>query len=301
LRAGKVEKIAHPKNFCDRSTFKGLCAVLRDWIFIFSAASTAIWFDHWWFSILIIWFIGYIQFCLGEALLHEASHYNLFKTRKCHFLLQFLYAYPFFQTLKGFQKEHHLHHVDLMGPKDETMNDYVRYGLAEDRPNVFYIWFIKPFLGGPTLYYIKSGPDFDTQSSRWQLALFWTPVILFFYWMGALDLLLLYWFAPLAWPFPIFQYWSEIEEHYNTRSGARSNVSWLDNFFKHNEGYHWIHHRYPSVPFHKLKEAHQALTPEGTDISHGFLESYRQMATPQAPAWPGHPQLKPGPLKEPGA
>ena len=76
-----------------------------------------------------------------------------------------------------------------------------------------------------------------------------------------------------GWSFPIFQYWSEIEEHYNTLSGARSNVSFWDNFFKHNEGYHWIHHRYPTIPFYRLPEAHAFLTPSGTDISQGFFDS----------------------------
>ncbi len=272
---------------------------MRDWLFIAGAVALALWVDKWWFDIVAIWFIGYIQFCLGEALLHEASHYNLFSNRQWHHYLQCLYAYPFFQTLKGFQGEHHPHHMDLMGDSDITMQDYRRYGLFEKKPNLVFIWFIKPFLGGPTLYYLKSGPDFDTSSSRRQLALFWLPVIGFASYLGILDLVFLYWFIPLIWSFPIYQYWSEIEEHYNTRSGARSNLSALDNFFKHNEGYHWIHHRYPSIPFYKLKEAHHALAPEGTDISRGFLESFIQMNQPQKPAWSGHPALKPGPLKDP--
>lgn len=287
------------KKFCERSTFRGLFAITRDWVFIVGAAAGSIWMEQWWFTVIAIWFIGYIQFCLGEALLHEASHYNLFSNRSLHHKLQCLYAYPFFQTLRGFQLEHHQHHIDLMGKSDITMQDYGRYGLFEKNPNMFFIWFIKPFLGGPTFYYLKSGPDFDTPSSRFQLALFWIPVVSIFAMLGALDILLVYWLVPLIWPFPIYQFWSEIEEHYNTRSGARSNLSRFDNFFRHNEGYHWIHHRYPSIPFYKLKEAHQQLAPQGTDISHGFIQSFCQMRQPQQPAWSGHPALKPGPLKDP--
>jgi fatty acid desaturase len=267
---------------------------------MFCAMALAIWLDRWWCNLMAVWFIGYIQFCLGEALLHEASHYNLFKSRRLHAWLQCLYAYPFFQTLHGFQKEHHLHHVDLMGGGDQTMKDYRRYGLdAARHPDMFFIWFIKPFLGGPTWYYLRSGPDLDTRSSCLQLGLFWLPLLVFCTWAGFLDILILYWFLPLVWPFPIFQYWSEIEEHFNTRTGARSNLSRWGNFFKHNEGYHWIHHRYPSIPFYKLKEAHEALAPQGTDISRGFIQSFQQMRIRQKPVWQGHPALQPGPLKEP--
>ncbi|MBT5925612.1 MAG: fatty acid desaturase [Verrucomicrobia bacterium] len=300
-KTGTVARRINPKDFCERSTIRGLSAIFRDWSFMIGTAVVSIWVDQWWFTLLGIWFIGYIQFCLGEALLHEASHYNLFTKRQLHTQLQFLYAYPFFQTLKGFQSEHLQHHVDLMGHSDITMQDYRRYGLYKERPNMFFIWFIKPFLGGPAWYYLKSGPDFDTTSSRLQLVVFWIPVVSLFSLLGALDLLFIYWIIPLIWPFPIYQYWSEIEEHYNTRSGARSNLSGFDNFFKHNEGYHWVHHRYPSVPFYKLKEAHTALAPEGTDESGGFLHSFNQMRVPQTPSWPGHPALKPGPLKDPQA
>ena len=299
IESGIVEEKINIKDFCERSTLRGLGAVCRDWLFMTGAAGVSIWLDQWWFTLMTVWFIGYIQFCLGEALLHEASHYNLFATRSLHYKLQSLYAYPFLQTLKGFQVEHHQHHIDLMGESDITMQDYNRYGLLNRNPNMIYIWFIKPFLGGPTYYYLKSGPDLDTASSRLQLSLFWIPLISLFAVYESLDLLLIYWLIPLIWSFPIYQYWSEIEEHHNTRSGARSNLSRFDNFFKHNEGYHWIHHRYPSIPFYKLKEAHQHLAPEGTDISKSFLQSFHQMRLPQEPSWPGHPAFKPGPLKDP--
>jgi len=243
---------------------------------------------------MVIWMIGYIQFCLGEALLHEAAHYNLFGNKRLHFWLQPLYAYPFFQTLKGFQGEHLLHHSDLMGPRDQTVDDYRRYGLDAAEPNLFYIWFIKPFLGGPTWYYLRSGPDFDSWSSRLQLAAFWLPLLFVCSSLGCLNLILHYWFLPLIWCFPVFQYWSEIEEHYNTRSGARSNVSSIDNFFKHNEGYHWIHHRYPSIPFHQLPQAHAALIPANTDVSVGFLHTYQQMCRELPSDLSPYPQLGPG-------
>ena len=100
------------------------------------------------------------------------------------------------------------------------------------------------------------------------------------WYFDALNLLLFYWMVPFLWSFSCFYYWSEIGEHYNTKSGSRSDVRFLKNFFHHNGGYHYIHHKYPAIPWYRLPQAHKALGSENTDISHGFFDTYRQMKTP---------------------
>ena len=89
--------------------------------------------------------------------------------------------------------------------------------------------------------------------------------------------LLLYRLVQLLWVYPIINYWSEIEEHYNTHNVSRSNLCRATNFLMHNEGYHFAHHNYPAIPFYNLPSAHDALTPSGGDISLGFLDTYRQI------------------------
>ena len=110
-----------------------------------------------------------------------------------------------------------------------------------------------------------------------QLILFWAPLIFTCLIFGQLHNLFMYWIVPLLWVYPIFNYWSEIEEHYNTRNGSRSNIGKLLNFLTHNEGYHSVHHRYPTIPFYNLPKAHIAFPLPDDDISTGFIDTYRQI------------------------
>ena len=72
---------ANPKEFIERNTLRGLRAVCRDWLVIAGAISLSIYIEHWAVWVASVWVIGIMQFALAEAVLHEASHYNLFRSR----------------------------------------------------------------------------------------------------------------------------------------------------------------------------------------------------------------------------
>lgn len=266
-----------PRDFIERNTFRGLTAVTRDWLFIAVAIAGSIVAGHWLAWLAAVWFIGYMQFALAESILHEASHYNLFQSRWLHHWLQFLYAWPFFQTLREFRGEHHLHHAHLLSDRDQTVEDYRIYGLDRPNVNLFQVWFVKPILLFPTWFFLRHGNGWLDRRNWLQLLAFWLPVAGLFWFSGHLDMLVLYWLIPLLWVYPIFNYWSEIEEHYNTRSHARSNLSPITNFLAHNEGHHWIHHKYPTIPFYNLPAAQRAFCIPDVDTSRGFLDTYRQL------------------------
>lgn len=52
--------------------------------------------ERWWLALILAWPIGLVQFALGEALAHEASHYNLFSSRRANNAAEWFYAIPFF-------------------------------------------------------------------------------------------------------------------------------------------------------------------------------------------------------------
>ncbi|MFM6023969.1 MAG: fatty acid desaturase, partial [Dolichospermum sp.] len=131
------------------------------------------------------------------------------------------------------------------------------------------ILFIKPFLGFSIYYFLtevvlypllqnsfKISAIINSIKRNYKLYLFWLVVILGFSLSGHLDILLLYWFVPLLWCFSFLSLLSEVEEHFNTFSGSRSNVSPVNNFFCHNGGYHYVHHLCPTIPWYKLPAAH---------------------------------------------
>ena len=268
---------ANPKEFIERNTLRGLRAVCRDWLVIAGAISLSIYIEHWAVWVASVWVIGIMQFALAEAVLHEASHYNLFRSRHLHRRLQFLYAWPFMQTMNDYQAEHLAHHKYLMTERDQTSVDYKMYGLAKREPNLFFIWFIKPFTFYPTWHYLRHGNAALDRANWVPLGLFWIAVGGLFVALGQAQYFLLYWIVPLLWVYPILNYWSEIEEHYNTSDGSRSNLSRVINFLTHNEGYHTVHHRYPTIPFYNLPKAHAAFVGDESDISRGFLDTYRQL------------------------
>ena len=268
---------ANPKEFIERNTLRGLRAVCRDWLVIAGAISLSIYIEHWAVWVASVWVIGIMQFALAEAVLHEASHYNLFRSRHLHHRLQFLYAWPFMQTMNDYQAEHLAHHKYLMTERDQTSVDYKIYGLAKREPNLFFIWFIKPFTFYPTWHYLRHGNAALDRANWLPLGLFWIAVGGLFVALGQAQYFLLYWIVPLLWVYPILNYWSEIEEHYNTSDGSRSNLSRVINFLTHNEGYHTVHHRYPTIPFYNLPKAHAAFVGDESDISRGFLDTYRQL------------------------
>ncbi len=266
-----------PKDFIERNTFRGLWAVVRDWLIIAAAIAVSLFADHWLVWLASVWVIGVMQFALAEAVLHEASHYNLFRSRQLHHRLQFLYAWPFMQTMRDYQNEHSDHHRYLMSDRDQTATDYQMYGLAKDNPNLFFIWFLKPFTFYPTWHYLRHGNAALDRANWLPLGLFWGGVLGLASALGQAQNLFLYWVVPLLWVYPMLNYWSEIEEHYNTRDGSRSNLGKLTNFFTHNEGFHSVHHRFPTIPFYNLPKAHAAFVGEEADISRGFFDTYRQL------------------------
>ena len=258
-----------------RRGWLSLGAILRDWIAIVGVAALSIRVNHLAFYVVAVWVIGFFQFALSEAMLHEAAHYNLFRRRWLNHAMEVLYGLPFFRTVAQYQPEHRVHHARLGAPDDELINDYGRLGLYKQNVNVFTVWILKPLLGFGA-YYVTI-LTLQPWREGVKIVVFWAVVLAVFLTLGRLDLLVLYWFVPLLWPNYAFVYWSEVENHYNTRSGTRTRANWLYNFVAHNGGYHAVHHKYPLIPWFNLPRAHALLLGECDDVSFGFLDTYRQL------------------------
>lgn len=295
-----------PSQFYGKRDLPGLLALAQDYFFITLLVCVALKCGHWLVDLVIIWAIGYIQFGTGEALVHEAAHYNVFKTKWLHTLFEPLIAHVFLHTLPLYRTEHKKHHVDLLKGMDSTMAGYKAYGFCDKNANFFWLFWVQPILS-PWKLWAKDRLEFyqlcRTKDFKKIVNLYfvgtWAVVFTIVVHFGCYWSFVKYWAIPLLWPAAAFQYWSEVEEHFNTRSGARSNTVWIHNFFHHNEGYHWVHHRYPQIPFFRLPEAHAALVPPDADVSTGMWDTYNQIRVPlrKEDLWPTHPLLNRGPLR----
>jgi fatty acid desaturase len=269
----------NPKDFVQRSNLRGFLALGRDWGAIIGTIAFSLWADNIFVYLISIWVIGTFQYALGEVLLHEGSHYNLFKNKKLNNILAPLYSLPFFVTITQYRDYHTDHHYKMNTEADHIVEDYEIHGLNNTNKNMFWLWFIKPIVGYGAYFYIRHAIELNPLKSALQMLIFWIPIFGVFIYFGRLDILIFYWFVPFLWSFTSHLYWSEINEHYNTKSGTRSDLG-FKNHILHNAGYHYVHHHYPSIPWYLLPKAHKALCADSEDISRGFIDTYRKLKQP---------------------
>ncbi|RME25896.1 MAG: fatty acid desaturase [Deltaproteobacteria bacterium] len=285
---------ASPRDFVRRSDLRGALALLRDWGLIFATAFVAEHIGTAWARAAAVLLIGRIQFGIGEALLHEASHHNLFRTRRLNDALQVLYALPFFVTLQAWRAEHLRHHRLLGEPGDHIVDDYGHYGLLDPQPRLRWIWFGRPLCGLVAFDYLRGLFEINRPRDWAVVAGTWAIVLGAGTIGGHLELVLLYHVLPQLLVFAPLLYWSEIADHYRTRTGCRSRTGALANWFGHDNGYHEIHHRYETIPFHQLRAAHRALLGDDAETATGWWSVWRQVSRPDEPVperwrrfWPG--------------
>jgi len=268
---------ANPQEFVRRNTLRGVLALSRNWAIIFVTAAISIWANNIFVYLISVWIIGIFQYAIGEVLLHEASHYNLFRNKKLNDYLEIFYSLPFFVTISQYRAYHLDHHYKMNTEADHLVEDYEILGLKKEEKNMFWIWFIKPILGYAGYFYVRHVIELNPLKSAIQMMLFWIPVFAIFIYLGRIDILLLYWFVPFLWSFSSLFYWSEIAEHYNTKYGTRSDLGFWKNFILHNAGHHNVHHNYPTIPWYLLPKAHKALCPNEGDVSYGFIDTYKKL------------------------
>lgn len=278
-----LSKLEIRTQFGQRSSWRGWVAVARDLIFLgvaFFIASQ--WGHHWWISVLLIWFIGMLQFAMGESLLHEASHGNLFKEKLPNLIIGNLIAYSIFTTLDEWREEHLVHHGYLLSEQDHLTQDYIDYKLYDGlHPSI--IWIVRPLMGVIGIKWAIS--ELTGIFRHREVLLFYSVLLLFCWWNNSLFFFFVYWIIPLIWAYASVLYWSEITDHYLAKSATRTNTSFFWNFMFHNGGYHWVHHEYPYIPFYLLKKATKELQPKDPPVDQTtgwwgmyflMLENYKQ-------------------------
>ncbi len=302
----RMEPLRAPETMTERSkkaadlgsNLRGWAALGRDWgaIVLISWASVRLHSIPAYLAAVAL--IGAFQFAIGECLLHEASHFHLFRTRSWNERFEALYALPFFMTLAQFREEHLAHHRDAGTPRDGLLEDYRLIGLFRPKPDMFWLWFVKPLTGFAGYFYLTK-LSLTPRRDGLKIAGFWTVVLAAAWALGGLQLLALYWLVPMLFGHASFLYWSEVQDHFGTRSGTRSVTGALGNRLWHNNGYHAVHHARAWMPFYRLREAHDdflagAGAAAAQDLSSGFLETYRQLraAVSAAPAAALEPALR---------
>ncbi len=223
-----------------------------------------------------------------ECLVHEASHYNISRNRRINDLLaDFVCAWPVLSQVAKYRKSHLVHHRAFGHATDPDRIRSEKLDLLTlDRSNGF--TFARgiairlfPYVPG---WWWAIGVDVGTvlRFVLWHSLFVLLPASIFLGVAAALWLWVLMWGIPVFFVLPVIRFIAEAAEHdYDERIGETqvifkttwSNVGWIHHwlFHPHNDGFHAVHHLYPSVPHHALPDVHARLMREDATFAKDAL------------------------------
>ncbi len=288
---------------------KALAATAEEWASIAAAIALCWYFWHPVLYAVAAIFIGSRQHAL-LILGHDASHYRYLPTRWQNELFANLFLmWPTFASVEGFRKFHGTHHQYTNLPADGNRHIWHTHDAAGElapdwkfpktRIGLALVLLRRAaFLTG--IFWIVRGLVGSTlvPSPGWMRAArfaFYASAAGASTFLGAWYAFLLYWIVPYCTWHIAAQYMRIICEHSAVESDeeeysiTRSTVpTRLESIFilPRNVGYHIEHHWYPSVPWYRLPELHQALMEREGFRAHAVvrrsvLVSLRECIRPQ--------------------
>jgi fatty acid desaturase len=201
-------------------------------------------------------------------LLHAAAHHSLFSKRNTNYRIDLIIGYPIFDAVRPYRSYHLRHHREF-NRKDPDRFDYLEERLRGHDDGAWRrTWeiIIKPLLGSDGINFVGFTFEQAQENPWWTLRLgaYWLVVVTTCWWEGWLGYLLLYWILPLVWLYPVFYNWGELSDHYAVKDEARNQRGlFYLLFLKGHEMYHAVHHRYPRIPFYRVRAASRHLNSVG--------------------------------------
>lgn len=294
----KLERLRIYRNYRTKSNFKGFQAIGLNWIkvMLYSFFTLYAWNSFSTNYFLATYFVLSILLALTyrgfENLVHEASHYNLFKTRAWNDHLQAAFAFPVFKEVSLYRLFHDLHHMFLGDKeKDPDMQMYIDWGLDRlTKQNFWWLIIVRPIFYMPWYFLNNTFASFwKDKNERGGKFMFWFFVILivtfFDFWSG---FLLVYVF-PFGILLPMIRFWCESSEHIGfdlneTIPNSRNNLGFVHSIMHpFGDGYHQIHHDASYISWYHLPKVHKELNKanneyeQRTQTSYGFFETFKLM------------------------
>jgi fatty acid desaturase len=271
--------------------------LLLEWAFI----AAAIWLcERYWhpalFLLAVAW-IGARQHALA-VLMHDAAHYRAAQNRWLNDFLGVLASAPLFISLHAYRHEHFAHHRHVNTNDDPQWvdRDTPQWKFPKTR-RALVLMLAGDLLGGAGLHTIVYSLRLQKRlwehgTTIWQIALqplLTAAILIAAVGTGNVLLFTLYWFIPImTWLSMVLRIRS-IAEHFalphdHVLLKTRTVIpSLLDILFiaPMNIAYHVEHHKYPSVPFHRLGRLHKSLMElrdfrENVHLTRGYRGVFRE-------------------------
>ncbi len=210
------------------------------------------------------------------TLMHDYSHYQFSRQKKWwnDLLGDVFTAFPFFITIYGFRRNHHLHHRftwTANDPNHVAAAAKQRYQFPKLYSQVLAEIF-KHSIGFYTFaelkrYTVSAGMSIALpRSTHIHRAIFTVVLCAVVTVQGWWMAVLLYWIMPMATFLMAILYVRDLGEHVGLpKPGFDSSRTVLPNWFErlliaqNGVNFHTEHHRFPSVPFFRLHRLHRIL------------------------------------------
>lgn len=248
-----------------RSLFPWLADAAIDWLTIAAAlAAIGLW-PHFYTVVAGILIIGNRQHAL-TILGHDGTHYTLSRNAALNdFLTNLLCFWPLGLTVSGYRALHYAHHRNTGTDNDPELGHKRMRSPQWDLPaktRTVLRYALMDLIGYSLADYIIIVRFSKPQSRR-----DYVPLALFH--IGAVSLLLglggwpmaAAWYFSLVTSFMMFFRLRLWLEHQGTGDTQRLALTWWQGAIlsPHNAWHHWEHHKYPTVPYHKLPQARHLL------------------------------------------
>lgn len=270
-----------------RLPFRVALAFLFDWLLIILSvllASQSLLF----FPVSLL-LIGSRQRALSN-LVHDASHGNLLSNRKMNdFLTNVFAAYAGFESVANYRRGHFKHHrfLGLKGLDPDT-DSHFRYGFDDSKPrqeppfSLYVSLLLSPSSWKDSVF----GPFTQLSFAEKAQVLIWWGVILvsitLVSGLSAMFLFLFLWIVARGTSYHAIRVFAEFLDHTGLPLG--SSLSFTRNLphrglfsslvHPHEDTYHLIHHLFPRIPHHQLRQAHQVLNQSSQYLRAHHCDSY---------------------------
>jgi len=284
LLAARSDRLHQLTRIDDRLS---LAIILADYAAVIAITAIAITLHHPLITLCAIVLVAGRQVAFLN-LVHAAAHYSLFSNRTANNKVDLLVAYPIFDSVRPYRSYHLQHHRDI-ARKSADRFDYLYDQLPEaDASWLRRTWavIVKPLAGAAAIDFVRATLDSMRENRRLGLKLssYWLLVIAALWRAGGLEYLLVYWFIPLIWLYPVFYFWAEISDHYAVHEEARNQRGMFYSLFiKGHEMYHAVHHLHPRIPFYRIRAASRYLRSIGEEIeeSRGLVDFLKILYRPK--------------------
>ncbi|MDB9529004.1 fatty acid desaturase [Oscillatoria sp. CS-180] len=282
------------KHLNERSDGKGWLQLLRHLsIMGISGGLWATQRDQWAIALPALLIYGFSLASMFAAV-HECVHRSAFASQKANKWVGWLAGLLSGYNSTFYRRYHKWHHRYTKVPgKDPELEDLIPTSFAE------YLWVMSgiPWWIGKmrghwhgvtgqfeAMPYVPESAYGEVQRSiGLQLAVYGAAITLSLAFRQ--PWFVLYWLLPLAVGQPILRF-ILIAEHTgcpdgdNPLTNTRTTLTtWPIKLLMWNMPFHAEHHLYPSIPFHKLPEAHVELTPHFAHVDSGYVGVNRSLVT----------------------